>query len=235
MFYPMMMDPVYLVTELIAVPAILFALYAQFKVKGTFERYSRVAARSGLTGAEAARRLLDRYGIRDVTIGAAGGWLGDHYDPRKKQLNLSDRVYNGHSLAALGVAAHETGHALQHSEKYGALALRSGLVPLTYTSQLAMPLAIAGYFFHSPTMILIGICLFSAFVAFTLITLPVEFNASSRAVQLLQDSGIVGFDEAPHVRAVLNAAALTYVAAAAVAISHLLRLVLLFTMSSRDD
>lgn len=225
---PFMYDPAFMITGLLLVPAMLFALYAQFKVKSTFERYSRYMARSGVTGAQVARSLLDRYGAADVSVGEAGGFLGDHYDPRRKQLNLSRNVYHSNSVAALGVAAHEAGHAFQHAEGYKALALRAGLVPLTYTSQLAMPLAILGFMFRSPSMILVGIIMFTAFVAFTLVTLPVEFNASSRAVQLLQDGGYVGFDEAPHVRAVLNAAALTYVAATLQAILTLLYLLARF-------
>lgn len=235
MFFPFFYDPVFMISGIIVLPAILFAMYAQFRVQGAFERYSRIPARSGLTGAEVARNLLDRYGVHDVRVGVAGGWFGDHYDPRKKQLNLSERVYHGTSLAALGVAAHETGHALQHAQGYRALALRSGLVPVAFGSNLAMPLALFGFLFHTPTLILGGIILYAAFVAFTLVTLPVEFNASSRAIRLLQDTGFVAFDELPHVRKVLNAAAMTYLAAAAVAIATLLRLVFLFALASRDD
>jgi len=220
-------------TYILLVPAVLLAAYAQIKLRTTFRRYSGVAASRGLTGAEAAHRLLQANGIFDVAIGQATGLLSDHYDPRKRQLNLSPQVYSGKSLAAVGVAAHETGHAVQHARGYAPMALRSGLVPLTLGSNLAPILFFAGFFFRSPMMMNVAILLYSAAVLFTLVTLPVEFNASKRALAMLPESGIVTSAELPAVKAVLGAAALTYVAAALMALLQLLRFIILSRTS--DD
>ena len=219
----------------VLLPAMILAIYAQSKVKSTFAKYSRVRSRSGLTGAEAAERLLHAAGIYDVRIEGIRGSLTDHYDPSKKVLRLSENVYGSTSLSAIGVAAHETGHAVQHARGYVPLSLRSAMVPLTQIgSNLAMPLIVLGVLFGGTYgrsgygLIQFGIILFSLSVVFALITLPVEFNASSRAVKMLSEYGILDNDEISPVRQVLSAAALTYVAAAASAVASLLRLILIF-------
>jgi len=213
---------------ILVVPAFLFALYAQFKVKGTFNKYRRLLNRSGITGAEAARRILDRNGLYDVQIERVRGELTDHYDPRKRVLRLSEAVYSSTSVAAVGVAAHESGHAIQHKVGYGLLVLRSSLVPIAgIGSSIGPYMAIFGLIFEIRELINIGIILFTAAVAFYLVTLPVEFNASRRAVKTLETSGILAADQVAPAKKVLRAAAMTYVASAAVAIASLLRLVLL--------
>ncbi len=219
----------------VLLPAMILAVYAQSKVKSTFAKYSRVRSRSGLTGAEAAQRLLHAAGIYDVRIEGIRGSLTDHYDPSKKVLRLSESVYGSTSLSAIGVAAHETGHAVQHARGYVPLGLRSAMVPLTQIgSNLAMPLIVLGVLFGGTYgrsgygLIQLGIILFSLSVVFALVTLPVEFNASSRAVKMLAEYGILDNDEISPVRQVLSAAALTYVAAAASAVASLLRLILIF-------
>lgn len=215
-------------TFLLILPAVALALYAQWKVRSTFARYSEQRSGSGYTGAQVAAELMRRAGISDVRIEPVQGALADHYDPRAKVLRLSPEVYESTSVAALGVAAHETGHALQHREKYAPLALRSAIVPLaSFGTNAALLLFIIGIFAEIPALMDLGILLFLGYVVFALITLPVEFNASSRAVQLLQAHGFVLPQEAQGVRAVLNAAALTYVAAAAMALLQLIRLIVL--------
>jgi uncharacterized protein len=221
-------------TFLILLPAIALALYAQWKVRSTFAHYSEQRSGSGYTGAKVAAALLQRAGISDVRIEPVQGTLADHYDPRAKVLRLSPEVYESDSLAALGVAAHETGHAIQHRDGYAPLALRSAIVPLaSFGTQAALILFMIGIFASMPALMNLGIILFLGYVVFALITLPVEFNASGRAVQLLQAHGFVLPQEAQGVRAVLNAAALTYVAAAAMAVLQLVRLLLL--RNSRRD
>ncbi len=222
-------------TIILVIPAALFALYAQGRVGSTFRRFSEVGNRNRLTGAEVARRLLMRAGITDVKVEKVAGNLTDHYDPRTKTLRLSEPVYDSESIAALGVAAHETGHAVQHDEGYMPLSIRSAIVPVaTFGSTLAFPLVIAGFFLTSiigasmsTLLINVGIVLFTAVVAFQLITLPVEFNASRRAIAMLDEGRILAEDEIAPARKMLNAAALTYVASAAVAIANLLRIILL--------
>ncbi|MGH2396197.1 MAG: zinc metallopeptidase [bacterium] len=222
-------------TFLILIPAIALALYAQFKVQSTFRRYSEIPSGTGYTGAQVAAELLRRRGITDVKVEPVQGMLGDHYDPRTKVLRLSPDVYGSNSLAAIGVAAHEAGHAVQHREGYTALALRSAIVPVaTIGTSAAWLLFIIGWITSSPSLVNIGILLFLGYIAFAVITLPVEFNASNRAVALLQGEGFVLPQEAQGVRAVLNAAALTYVAAAAMAISQLLRMLVLRGRMSDD-
>ncbi len=222
-------------TFLILIPAIALALYAQFKVQSTFRRYSEIPSGTGYTGAQVAAELLRRRGITDVKVEPVQGMLGDHYDPRTKVLRLSPDVYGSNSLAAIGVAAHEAGHAVQHREGYTALALRSAIVPVaTIGTSAAWILFIIGWITSSPNLVNIGILLFLGYIAFAVITLPVEFNASNRAVALLQGEGLVLPQEAQGVRAVLNAAALTYVAAAAMAISQLLRMLVLRGRMSDD-
>lgn len=191
-----------------------------------------------MTGAQAAQRVLNSAGIHDVTIRHVSGDLTDHYDPRNKTLNLSDPVYGSTSVAAIGVAAHECGHAIQHQQGYSPLSLRSALVPVAnFGSAVSWPLIIAGVIFGGAgsTLCKIGILLFSAAVLFQLVTLPVEFNASFRAVRILGDTGILGDQELPYTKKVLKAAALTYVAGAAAAILQLLRLLILFGGRDNSD
>lgn len=206
----------------------ILALYAQFKVSSTYKKYSKVANSHGYTGAEVARALLQKAGIYDVQVEMIGGTLTDHYDPRSKVLRLSTNVYQSASVAALGVAAHETGHAIQDSTDYAFLRLRSLMVPVTNIgSSLGIPLVFIGMLFsgNTGTMIMnLGILLFSVMVIFTLVTLPVEFNASSRAINMLGEYNFLAYDEIGGAKKVLNAAALTYVAAAAAAIANLLRI-----------
>jgi hypothetical protein len=218
----MIFDPLYF---LIALPGLALSMWASFKVKSTFKRYSEVRSRSGLSGAEAARELLRLRGVRDVRVEPVEGFLSDHYDPGARVLRLSPDVYNGTSLASLGVAAHEAGHALQHATGYGPLKFRSWVVkPAMLGSNIGMYVLMGGLALNIAGLIWVGIVMFSAFVIFTLITLPVEFNASSRAVEALQGAGMITAQEAPGTKAVLDAAALTYVAAAISAVLQLLYL-----------
>ncbi|AYO29219.1 MAG: uncharacterized protein PWR06_2553 [Thermoanaerobacteraceae bacterium] len=222
-------------TMILLLPALILAFYAQAKVSSTFERYLRVPARNGLTGAEVAREILRLSGIHDVSVEIQGGRLSDYYDPRRKVLKLSSDVYNGRSLAAQGVAAHECGHAIQHDVGYAPLAIRNSIVPVaSFGSQLAFPLFFLGLFLRGEFLMTLGILLFSAAVLFQLITLPVEYNASSRAVTVLEGHGFIDRDEARPVRKVLGAAALTYVAATLMAVMQLLRLLALAGIY-RDD
>lgn len=215
-------------TMIIVIPALLLALYAQLRVQSTYAKYSQVPIGNRLTGAQVAQEILRRNGLSGVEIERVEGVLSDHYDPRDRTLSLSSDVYDGISVAAAGVAAHETGHAIQHARGYAPLALRSAMVPtVQFGSWLAWPIFILGFLFHSGTMIQLGILVFTAFVAFTVVTLPVEFDASARAMRALREEGLVNADELRGVRAVLTAAALTYVAAAAMAILQLLRMLLL--------
>lgn len=225
-------DPTYM---LIVISA-LISLFAQFLINSRFSKYSRVRSRSGMTGAQAAERILQSQGIYDVAIQRVSGKLTDHYDPRNKTLNLSDAVYASTSVAAVGVAAHECGHAIQHARGYAPLSFRSALVPVANIgSQLSWLFIILGIFFGGGhTLIMIGILMFSAAVLFQLVTLPVEFNASGRALKLLSETGILQKDEVSDTRKVLSAAALTYVAAAATAVLQLLRLLRLFGGNDRD-
>ncbi len=217
-------------TMLLLIPAMILALYAQSKVRSAYAQYSQVPAARGLSGAQAARALLDSSGLHGVGVEMAAGYLTDHYDPRTQVVRLSPQVYHGTSVAALGIAAHETGHAVQHAEGYFALSLRNNFFPIAqFGSNMAMPLFLIGFLFAGSMGILmdIGILLFVFAVLFQVITLPVEFNASSRAVGMLTTGGIIAPAEEAGVRKVLGAAALTYVAATATAISSLLRLFLL--------
>lgn len=227
-------DPTYILVLI----GIIISLAASARVRTTFNKYSRVRSISGLTGAQAAERILARAGIYDVRIEKAEGMLSDHYDPRKKVLRLSDAVYGQNSVAAVGVAAHECGHAIQHREGYAPLKLRSTLVPVaSFGSFMAWPLIIIGLILggvNSKFFIDLGLILFSLAVLFQLVTLPVEFNASRRAVARLGESGILYGEEIEHTKKVLNAAALTYVASAAASILQLLRLFLLFGGRRRD-
>ena len=222
-------------TFILLLPGIALALYAQYRVQSTFRRYSEIRSGTGYTGAQVAAELLRRQGITDVRIEPVEGLLADHYDPRAKVLRLSPDVYGSDSLAAIGVAAHETGHAVQHRVGYAPLALRSAIVPLaSYGTSAAWILFLLGLIFTAPALMDLGILLFLGYVLFALVTLPVEFNASSRAVALLQGHGFVLPQEAQGVRAVLNAAALTYVAAAAMAVLQLVRLLVLRNSMRHD-
>ncbi len=229
----MYIDPGYFV---FALPPMLLGLWAQFRVKSAFNRYSQVRTRTGISGADAARRILDRGGLPNVTIEPVSGMLSDHYDPRSKTLRLSEDVYRLPSIASVGVAAHEAGHALQDKTGYAPLQLRSIMVPaVSIGSNLGPILFMAGLFMAGSlgtTIAWAGIMLFAGVSLFALVTLPVEFNASSRAKELLVSQGIVSSSEMEGVNAVLDAAALTYVAAAAGAIMQLLYF--LNVMNRRD-
>lgn len=221
-------------TYIILIPAILFSLYAQSKISTTFNRYLRVAAGSGVTGAQAARMILDHNGLFDIPVEIVRGNLTDHYDPSKKVLRLSQDVYYGNSIASVGVAAHECGHAIQHSKGYAPLMIRNSLVPVVNIgSSLSWVFIVLGFFIGMTGLIQVGIFLFSGAVLFQIITLPVEFNASSRALVQIEDNNILYNEEINGARKVLSAAALTYVAATLVAISQLLRLLVL-TRNNRD-
>ena len=220
-------------TLILLVPAILLGIYAQAKVSSSFRKYSQVASSRGLTGAEGARLVLEGAGLHDVAIKVGGRRLSDHYDPRDRSLTLSPEVGNSNSLAALGVAAHEAGHAMQHAHGYAPFKLRSALVPVANIgSNLGIILFFVGWILGAyqgiPWLMNIGIILFSAAVLFTLVTLPVEFNASNRAIKELTNKSIlVGEAEVEGAKKVLNAAALTYVAAALMAILQLARMILI--------
>ena len=207
----------------------MLSLWASSRVNTTFARYSRVRSMTGMTGAQAAQRLLQSQGIYDVTVRSVRGNLTDHYDPRTKTVNLSESVYGSTSVAAIGVAAHECGHAIQDNVGYSPLRLRAAFVPLAnFGSTLSWPLIVIGLIVSMPFLLKLGIWMFTLAVAFQLITLPVEFNASSRAVALLDSQGILSGEEVDGTSKVLKAAALTYVAAAAASILQLLRLLILF-------
>lgn len=218
-------------TYILVVIGAVICIAASARVKNVFSRYSRIQSHSGLTGREAAEQILHRNGIYDVQVIHIGGNLTDHYNPGNKTLGLSDTVYNSTSVAAIGVAAHECGHAVQHARGYVPLAIRGSLVPVANIgSMAAWPLILIGLFMNGQTAIFfinLGILLFSAAVLFQIVTLPVEFNASGRAVKVLENSGMLYPDEVDSVKKVLGAAALTYVASAASMILQLLRLVII--------
>ena len=226
-------------TYILVLIGVVLSLLASSQVKGTFAKYSKIHSYSGMTGREAAEQILRRNGIYDVQVTHIAGNLTDHYNPANKTLNLSDSVCNQTSVAAVGVAAHECGHAIQHARGYVPLRLRTAFVPIAnFGSMLAWPVIILGVIINSRSsmmLINIGILLFSFAVLFQLITLPVEFDASRRAMVQLREQGILGDQELHYTRKVLTAAALTYVASAAAAILQLLRIVLLFGGRSRDD
>jgi hypothetical protein len=236
----MFFDPLYL---LFALPGLLLGLWAQARVKGAFGKYSQVRTLRGVTGAEVARSLLDAQGLYDVAVEETKGFLSDHYDPRAKVLRLSPEVYRTPSIAAAGVAAHEMGHAIQDARGYAPLQLRSAVVPAAQFGSSLAPLIFfaglmlqwAGAFSLGNSIAWLGVLMFGAAVLFTLITLPVEFDASRRAKQLLVSHGIMVGDEIKGVNKVLDAAALTYVAAAVAAIGTLLYYVFLLTGARRRD
>lgn len=228
MFY---FDPLYL---LFALPGLLLGFYAQMRVRSTFERYSKVRSARGMTGAQAARLVLDSQGLRNVDVERVNGFLSDHYDPRSKVLRLSPQVYDTPSVAAIGVAIHEAGHALQDQQHYGPLKLRSALVPGVQLGGWVGPLIFFAGLWFNTTLAWIGLAFFALTVVFSLVTLPVEFDASRRAKALVVSTGILGPQEAQGVSAVLNAAALTYVAAAIQALMTLLYYAYLL-LGRRDD
>lgn len=224
-------DPTYI----LLVIGMLLSLAASARVKSTFAIYSRVRSASGMTGAEAARRILYMAGITDVMVVPVSGSLTDHYDPRSKKLALSQDVYDKTSVAAIGVAAHECGHAIQHQVNYAPLSFRTVIVPAANIgSSLSWPLFLAGLIFSIRPLLTLGIVLFSLAVLFQLVTLPVELNASSRALKMLGNSGMLGNDELKSAKKVLAAAALTYVAALAASVLQLLRLIILAGGKDRD-
>jgi hypothetical protein len=222
-------NPLFFSSLLLLVPAIVLGIYAQYKVSSTYKKYSKTHAASGMTGAQTSRQLLDQAGLNDVPVEVVPGHLTDHYDPRTRVLRLSEDVANSDSLAALGVAAHESGHAIQHAKKYKPMQIRSAVVPAaSFGSSFGPIIFIVGLIFTSyKPLMTIGIVLFTAAVIFQIVTLPVEFDASSRAMKLLQTNGIVVQGEADGARKVLSAAALTYVAAALMSILTLARMILL--------
>lgn len=234
MYYPMYFDPTYVLVLL----GVVICMVASAKMNSTFNKYSRIRNHSGMTGRDAAEQILRREGLYDVRIEHISGNLTDHYDPRTKVVRLSDATYNSTSVAALGVAAHECGHAVQHATGYVPLKIRGSLVPVAnFGSSIAWPLIILGLFFNgrsSAMFINFGILAFSLAVLFQIVTLPVEFNASNRALKILGNSGMLYESEVKDTRKVLTAAALTYVAGAASAILQLLR-ILLLTNNRRND
>lgn len=228
--FPFIFDP----TFLILIPALILAIWAQSKVKSAFQRYSAVDARKGVSASAAVRAILDSNGLESVSVERIPGALTDHYDPRSKVLRLSESVYGSHSIAAIGVAAHEAGHAIQDARGYTPLRLRNAFVPVAgIGSSLALPLFFIGFLFGTPMLMDAGIIFFSAVLLFHLVTLPVELDASRRALGILSDSGLLVGDEIGGARAVLNAAALTYVAATLMSALQIVRLFLLRGMRNR--
>ena len=220
MFY----DP----TFILVLPALFFAMYAQFKVQSSFNQYLRERSYGGFTGYQVARQILDDQGLHNVSVERVAGQLSDHYDPRTNTVRLSPDVYSGTSIAAVSVAAHEVGHAVQHATKYAPLGFRTSLFPVaSIGSQMAMPLFLIGLLLSFDVLMLVGIWFFVAALGFQLVTLPVEFNASRRALGYLHSGGFLSKAEVPKAKSVLNAAALTYVAAVAVSATQLLRLLIL--------
>ena len=230
--FPFFFDP----TMMLLIPALILAMWAQFRVKSVFARYSQVASRRGTTAASAARALLDRFGLNQVPVERVAGNLTDHYDPRDKSLSLSESVYGSTSIAAIGVAAHEVGHAIQDSLNYSPLKIRNAIVPVVgIGSTLAFPLFFIGILMRGEFLMNLGIVLFLGVIVFHLVTLPVEFDASSRALRVLADTGILSTEEIGGARSVLKAAAWTYVAATVMAFAQLIRLLFLRGMfGSRD-
>ena len=217
-------DPMYILVIIMAI----LCMVASYRVQSVYKKYNRVRSMSGMTGAQVAMEILRRNGVTDVTVQHVAGNLTDHYDPRTKVVNLSDATYGSSSVAAVGVAAHECGHVMQHQTGYMPLQIRSALVPAANIgSKAGVPIIILGMFLSISPLITIGIWVFSLAVLFQVVTLPVEFDASHRALVMLEEYGILGHDEVADSRKVLSAAAMTYVASAAAAVVQLLRLVML--------
>lgn len=222
----MYLDIYYLI---LVVPAIIISMWAQARVTSTFEKYSKYSSQNHVTGMETARKILDSNGLHHISVERVSGKLTDHYDPKNNVIRLSDSVYASDSISAMGVAAHEAGHAVQHSEKYMPIKMRNAVLPVANIgSHLSIPLAILGFILGYEPLVSFGILLFGAVVLFQLITLPVEFNASNRAVKILSSTGMIYENEEKGVKKVLGAAALTYVAAALTALMNLIRLILVF-------
>jgi Zn-dependent membrane protease YugP len=221
-------------TMILLIPALILAFYAQYKVRSAFRKFSQVRNMRGMTGYQAAKHILHMNNLSDVGVEEVAGSLSDHYDPRDKTVRLSSENFHGASLAAVSIAAHEVGHAIQHAVGYAPLQIRHSILPMTNIgSRAAFPLFIIGFLFGSPLFVDIGIVLFAGVVVFHLVTLPVEFNASNRAIAQLAGGGYISTEETRGVKKVLNAAALTYVAATAVAAMHLIRLLIL--RNAMDD
>lgn len=219
---------------IVLIPALIFSLWAQLKVKTTFSKYNNVSTKRGMTGYDAARLILDANGLSNVKIEHINGTLTDHFDPRDNVVRLSDSVYSSTGVAAVGVAAHETGHAVQYAENYGPMKLRAAIIPVTnFGSRLALPLFLIGLLFSFYNLAIIGVALFALSTVFQAVTLPVEFNASSRALSLLESSGRLDEGEIKGVKKVLTAAALTYVAALATSLAQVLRLLLIVNSGRR--
>ena len=226
--------PYFDTTYIILIPALILAFYAQWKVNSTYNKYSEVRNSRGLTAAEVARRILDSNGLYDVSISHISGKLTDNFNPKTKVISLSDSTYNSTSVAAVGVAAHECGHAIQYATGYFPIFIRSALVPVTgIGSSLGIVILLVGLLFSSPQLAFFGVILFSATAVFQAITLPVEFNASSRALRTLEEEYILEGDEIPMARKVLSAAALTYVAALVSSIMQVMRLALIASSTRR--
>ncbi len=229
---PLFYDP----TVILMIPVLIFTLWAQYRVKSTYKEYSRVNNSRGLTGYDAARSILDENGLHGVQIERIQGELTDHYDPSANVVRLSDGVYGGHSVAAIGVAAHEVGHAIQHATGYAPVKIRTALVPVTNIgSNLGIWIVLAGIIISASPLAYFGVILFGTAVLFQLVTLPVEFNASSRALKTLEGSNMLDGDELRGSKKVLSAAAMTYVAALAASVMTLLRLIIQIALSSRRD
>lgn len=225
-------DPYYWI---ILMPAFLIALLAQLNVSSTFNRYSRVASRRGLTGAQAAEEVLRAHGVYGVRITRVSGKLTDHYDPRTNTIRLSDAVYGSTSIASVGVAAHEAGHAVQYAQEYGPIKVRGAIIPVcNFSSQISILLIILGFVMYSRPLFAVGVVLFAVATVFQVITLPVEFDASRRAICSLRETHLLDAQELQGAKKVLGAAAMTYVAALLVSIAQLLRYVLAFNSRRRD-
>ena len=220
---------------ILVMPALIFAMWASARVNSTFKKYSTVGNRKGLTGADVARQILDMNGLQNIIIERVSGNLTDHFDPKARVVRLSDSTYSSTSVGAIGVAAHEVGHAIQHAQGYGPIKVRNAIVPVVQiASYAAWPLAILGVIMSFQGLVDFGIILFGVVVLFQLVTLPVEFNASSRAIKTLESCNMLDGEELKCSKKVLSAAAMTYVASAAVAIANLLRLLVLFGRRDRD-
>ena len=221
---------------LLMIPLMALSWWAQSRVKGTFKKYNQTPIRSGYSGAQAAQAILRAAGIHDVGIKAVPGMLADHYDPRRKKVALSEEVLNGQTPAAVAVAAHEVGHAIQHAQGYAPMQMRSAVVPaVQFADSLAMPMIFFGFFLGMTSLAMVGVIAFSVAVLFHLVTLPVEFDASNRAIKILESSGIVAPDEMVGVRKTLYAAGFTYLAAALVAIVQLLYFLMRLGVLGGDD
>lgn len=220
------MDYYYII---LVIPAMLLALWAQVKVKSTYNKFSKVSNTKGITGAYAAQAVLTHYGINDVRIEQVSGKLTDHYDPKAKVIRLSEGVYGSSTIAAVGIACHEAGHAAQHAQDYTPIKIRNSLVPVcNIGSSLGIPLALIGYFLGFEPLISIGLLLYAAIALFQVVTLPVELNASRRAMKVIDETGLLQDEEQSGAKKVLTAAAMTYIASMLVAIANLLRLILRF-------